>query len=301
MKAQTIINSGITIAVGLALARLVAPRLGYPAGRFIADRLAHRRGLAWVRAIRANQWVLSGGRLSARELDRAALDVFRHQAHCLFDLWHSRQDRDALQALSPLNDAMAELIDRSRSRHGAAVVVFPHLSNFDVTFIANAYRGLQAQVLTLAQPSGGYLVHNRLRRVEGFEITPVSDEATRLALARLRHGGMVMTGIDRPVEGKKRSLTFFGQQSFLPAGHIRLALAAGVPVIAAGVIMSAAGQYEFFASDPLPMCADGDEVTCIRRNAEMVLETIAGFIARAPRQWLMYYPLWPQLQSQVPV
>jgi phosphatidylinositol dimannoside acyltransferase len=293
-------NSRLVIGLGLVAARLVGPRVGYPASRLIADRVAKRRGLAWVRALRANQWVITGQCLTGRELDLAALAVLRHQAHCLFDLYHYRRDPAGLQALAPLTDQISALIERSRSRWGGALVVIPHLSNFDVAFIAQAHRGLQAQMLTLAQPSGGYRAQNRLRDMPGFDITSVNEESVRKAVTRLKEGGIVVTGIDRPVEGKTRELTFFGHSCYLPAGHIRMALAAKVPVIPAAVAMEPSGRYRLVVGEPIPMCPDGETVACIRGNAEAVLEVIADFIRKAPKQWLMYYPVWPQALDACP-
>jgi phosphatidylinositol dimannoside acyltransferase len=224
----------------------------------------------------------------------------RHQAHCLFDLYHYRRDPDALQALAPVTDQIAALIERSRSRSGGALVVIPHLSNFDVAFIAQSHRGLRAQLLTLAQPNGGYRAQNGIRNVPGFDITPVSEDSLRNAVARLKDGGIVITGIDRPVAGKTRELTFFGHSCYLPAGHIRMALAADVPVIPAAVTMEPGGQYQLTVGERMTMCPDGDTVTCIRRNAEAVLEVLAGFIRQAPQQWLMYYPVWPHALDMCP-
>ena len=300
MNLQKVMNSGPVVGLGLGAARFVGPRVGYRVSRLIADRVARRRGLAWVRALRANQWVITGQCLTGRELDRAALAVMRHQAHCLFDLYHYRRNPAALQALAPLTDQVSALIERSRSRSGGALVVIPHLSNFDVAFLAQAHRGLQAQLLTLAQPSGGYRAQNRIREAPGFDITPVDEDSMRKAITRLKEGGMVVTGIDRPVEGKKRELTFFGHSCFLPVGHIRMALAAKVPVIPAAVVMEPGGHYRLMVDEPIAMCPDGETVSCIRGNAEAVLEAMASFIRQAPEQWLMYYPVWPQSLGACP-
>lgn len=293
-------NSAVVIGLGLAAARLVGPRVGYRAGRLIADRVAGRQGLAWVRAVRANQWVITGQCLTGRELDRAALAVLRHQAHCLFDLYHYRRDPAALQALVPLTDQVGALIERSRSRSGGALVVIPHLSNYDVAFLAQAHRGLQAQLLTLAQPSGGYRAQNRLREMPGFDVTPVDADSMQKAITRLSEGGTVITAIDRPVEGKTRELEFFGQSCYLPAGHIRAALAAKAPVIPAAVTMEPGGHYRLAVGEPIEMCPDGDTVSCIRRNAEAVLEVMADYIRQAPQQWLMYYRVWPHTLAACP-
>lgn len=290
----------MAVGIALALARFVAPPIGHPTSRVIADCVSGRKGLAWVRAVRANQWVITGRRLSSRELDRAAVAVLRHQARCLFDLYHTRRNPEAMKALSPYSDEVGALIERSRSRRGGAMVVFPHLSSYDIAFIANAYRGLEVQILTLPQPSSGYRAQNRIRCVEGFDVTPVCEASNRKAIERMKDGGLVITGIDRPVEGKSRSLNFFGHASCLPVGHIRMAMMANVPVIPAAVTMRSDGKYHLTVSEPIPMCPDPDPIVAVRRNAEAVLQIIAGFIRQAPEQWLMYYPVWPQVAAEMP-
>lgn len=111
---------------------------------------------------------------------------------------------------------------------------------------------------------------------------------------------MVITGIDRPVEGKTRELTFLGESCYLPAGHIRMALAADVPVIPAAVVMEPAGQYRLTVGEPIAMGREGETVACIRQNAEAVLAVIGSFIRQAPQQWLMYYPVWPESVDACP-
>ena len=54
MNLQEVLNSGLVVGLGLMAARFVGPRVGYLASRLIADRVAGRRRLAWVRALRAS-------------------------------------------------------------------------------------------------------------------------------------------------------------------------------------------------------------------------------------------------------
>ena len=79
-----------------------------------------------------------------------------------------------------------------------------------------------------------------------------------------------------------------------------MALAADVPVIPAAVAMQPGGQYRLMVGEPIPMCREGETVSCIRRNAEAVLEVMAGFIRKSPEQWLMYYPVWPHTVDACP-
>ena len=43
-----------------------------------------------------------------------------------------------------------------------------------------------------------------------------------------------------------------------------------------------------------------DLVQEIVSNAEAVLEVLEGVILRAPDQWAMFYPVWPDVMDKVP-
>jgi lauroyl/myristoyl acyltransferase len=298
---QYFVNTRYGTGLGLSLGRVLPSRLGYAFAQILADLAATRRGAFWFQNLRANQWVAGGQRGSAADLDHAARSVLRHQARCLFDLYHSRRNPDALQVLAPPSNALDALIKRSHGEGEGVLLVIPHLSNFDLAFIANAYRGLSAQVLTFSQPSSGYRLQNRIRSVAGFEITPVSEKSSRQAVERMARGGVVITAVDRPIGSKKHTLNFFGHPSPLPAGHVRMAMTANVPIIAGATIMQPNGEYRLMLAEPIAMLPDPDPTEAIRQNAQAVLDVIAGYIRLAPTQWLMHYPVWPELLPQVPV
>ena len=108
---------------------------------------------------------------------------------------------------------------------------------------------------------------------------------------------MAITAVDRPIRSKAHTLTFFGRSSPLPAGYIRIAIEADVPVIVAAAQMSPTGKYNVLLSDPIPMEHHPEPETAIRQNAEAVLKIIEDIIRQAPGQWLMYYPLWPEVMA----
>jgi lauroyl/myristoyl acyltransferase len=113
----------------------------------------------------------------------------------------------------------------------------------------------------------------------------------------MRDGGLVVTAVDRPIRRKAHTLTFFGNPSPLPAGHIRMALKANVPVIPIAVKMTADGKYRVEIGDSIPMASHDNPDEAIRINAEAVLKALENFIRPNPEQWLMYYPAWPTLMD----
>jgi len=156
-----------------------------------------------------------------------------------------------------------------------------------------ATQGFETKVLTADKPSSGYKLQNDIRSTSGLEIMPVSRQAHAKAIETLCNGGFILTAVDRPMPHQTRRLNFFGHPSPLPAGHIRMALKADVPIIVAAVHMNKDGFYQLSLSDPIPMVRMSDPMEETRFNAENILKIIEGYIRSHPAQWQMYYPVWP--------
>lgn len=272
--------------------RTLHPRVSYPLEKLIAWTLMLRKNSARRQAIRLNQQIIHEQVLAPAELRQVEYNVQRHAVHCILDLYRNSKNLAALDVLFPTTPEMRALIERSRQGRAGAVLVLPHLSNFDLALTAIARRGMRAQLISQANPGMFYKFQNSIRVSSGLEVTPANEESYAQAIERLQNGGVVITAVDRPLPGKRRTLNFFGQQAPLPAGHVRLALTAEVPVIVMSIKMRADGTYRFNVSTPIPMQSHADYVTTVRRNAENVLAVIESHIRQAPEQWLMFYPLW---------
>jgi lauroyl/myristoyl acyltransferase len=286
------------------MARMLGRTLPPPAGRIIAYSLARfiasRRNNPQVRAVRANQWVVHDRTLDGPELDRAVLAVFKHSGQCIYDMYHYYQDPSALKKKVELSPRVLEVVERSRSRKGRAVLVGPHLSNFDLSLQALARQGLETLVLSVPQPPSAYRMQNRLRTLYGMEAVPFSIPALRSATERLRSGGMVLTGVERPIPSHKYPVHFFGQPAMLPVAHVQLALNTGAPAIVIACQMRPDGSYLVDASEEIPMQAMSDRTAEVTRNTEAILEKLEALIRENPGQWLMFYPVWPQALELMP-
>jgi hypothetical protein len=60
------------------------------------------------------------------------------------------------------------------------------------------------------------------------------------------------------------------------------------------------GKYHVFASDFIEMDFEPDPNVEMLRNAEKVLSIAEEFIRRAPQQWSVPLPVWPQVMDRVP-
>ncbi|MGD2156996.1 MAG: lysophospholipid acyltransferase family protein [Anaerolineales bacterium] len=301
MDLQKLATSSFGVKTVITIVRLLPPKFAIALGSLIANQISKRINSPMIRSIRSNQWVIRGRALSKGELLEATREVLQHQARCFFDLYRTIRYPEEIKELSPASADSEVLIQLSQSRKDGAMIVAPHLSNFDLVLLSHAYRGFQGQLLTYGEPTSGYEIQNELRASTGLDITPVRGEITHQeAIERMRNGGLVATAVDRPIRKKKRVINFFGLPSHLPTGHIRMALTADVPVLVAAAQYRSDGKYHLLLSDPILMQRHPDPTIEIKMNAEAVLNVIASFILQNPEQWLMYYPVWPDILEEVP-
>jgi lauroyl/myristoyl acyltransferase len=301
MNLQSFLNSRQAGKLALRTSRLLPPGPGQRLASFLADRISSNNQLPLILALRANRWVISGGKLSASQLNEAARQNLRHIAHSYYTFFHNLSDPDALQSLVSFTPQIEELIARSQEGKEGVIVTGLHLSNFDLVFQAAARRGLRAVGLSLPEASEAIEWQHNFRRMAGLEILPASVENFRQVISRLKTGHVVVTGIDRPVNGTKAHHRFFGQPAHVPVHHIHLALKAEVPIVIMGAILCPDGIYHIHSSDYIDMRRFPNRQTEIMWNAERVLEIAADIIRQAPHQWAVMQPVWPEVLTEVPV
>lgn len=298
---QAFLNSRLSIALGLILSRVPTP-VGFQIAYWLGGLLAARKNNIMVRALRANLWVVHDERPTAPELDSLVRQTYRSAARSLYEFWHFIHNNQAVFDMVQFEESFSSAVEQARREKRGTLMVLPHLSNFDLVGRSAVLHGVHLHVLSYPRPPGGYRWQNALRQLPGLTITPMSVEALRQASSTLRSGGVVVTGIDRPLPGKenKYSVRFFDRPASLPVFHIRLALKHDLPIIVVGGRRKPDGNYSVWASPPIPMKRSPDLFMEIVQNAETVLDVLSGFVRSAPDQWAMFYPVWPEALGQMP-
>lgn len=300
MSVQNFTNSPAGVALALGIGKLLPPRQGYALAGWLADLLSASRTRRLVRTVRANQWVVSGGSLTAHELDSVTRATFRHTSRALFDLYHTLDNPAGILEKVVFSPELQQFIQRSMEQGRSTVAVCPHMSNFDLAGRALGLSGLKFLTLSYPEPPAGYRWQNEMRRKTGLNILPMSVSALRTAVEYLQAGGVVLTGVDRPISDSNYAVRFFGRQAFLPVGHVRLALKTKSPVVVLSCITRPDGVYSIEAADPVEMVPHPDRELEIVRNAERILEIVERYICLAPDQWSMFYPVWPEALDEAP-
>ena len=297
---QEIVNSRLGVGFALWLGRVAPPSLGHRLCDLVADGVASRRGWDMVRAVKANQWVIGGGKVPIDALDLTVRDTFRHTAHCLYDHYHNLHNLFALERLVAYEPNVDRLLTAIGNGDETAIIVGPHLSNFEFVLRAIAVRGGGLMALSFSQPGGGYRWQNELRSEWGIDMVPASMASLLEAARRLRAGRTVISGLDRPLPGSRYRPRFFGRPAALSAMHVFLALKTNVPIYVLAAVMRPDGVYAIKGSEPIQMVPRPDRHTELIYNAERVLAVAEDFIRLAPYQWSMFYPVWPEALEEVP-
>lgn len=295
MDFESLSNSRLGIGLALTVSRSMPQTLGYRLARAGAKRLVSNPDSPMVRAIRTNQWMASGRTLAGPALDEAVRETIEMSGRFLYDIYHLPKDPAALVRMVAVDDVLERFL--AETSNGPRVVVGVHLGNFDLVGQALGASGFRAQVLSVADPNGGYQWQNEMRARNGLDMTPVTIESLKRAARRLADGGTVLTGIDRPVPGSELRPRFFGAPANVPLLHIRLAMRASAPVVVISAMKRDDGLYELQASEPLTMTGSVKSADDVLANAERALRVAEELITRSPRQWVMPHAVWPDLQA----
>jgi lauroyl/myristoyl acyltransferase len=298
MNLLPIINSRAGVALALTLGKAIPPRFGYPVADLISNIIAGRN-TEMTRAIRANQWVVSDGKLSGKKLDEAVKAVLQNNAHSLYDYYHNLDRPEEIIRLVSFSEKFNICLEERRQSQKGTIFVVPHMSNFDLAGLALALHGVSFQVLSFPQPNVGYQLQNQIRAARGIEVTPMSIAAMRQARKRLSEGGIVLTGLDRPITDTAYLPRFFGRPAPVPVAYIRLALQEDAPVVVVACMRQNNGKYYIDASQPVYMQRHPDLHTELIQNAETILAEAEIFIRKAPDQWSMFYPVWPDALAEI--
>ena len=300
MSFQSFINGRFGIGLILALGKIIPSSIGYPLAEKISVLLSAQKDSDLVKAARANQWIISKRSLTSEELDKQTQETFRQTSRWLFDFYHNINNYETILDRVTLSPKLVNFLTDRLGGDEGTIMVAPHLSNFDFGGRALALHGFDVQVLSYPQPHGGYEWQNKLRKDVGINVTPMSTESMRAAKARLRNGGGVITGMDRPLDRSNYNPRFFGFPAAVPTSYIRMALQTNAAVMVIACIGLPEENYRVECSDLIYMKPDEDPVKEIEKNAEKVLHEAEKFIRAYPSQWAMFYPVWPFALEEMP-
>lgn len=281
---------GAAYAAGWGLVRALPESLARGGFRVGAD-LAARRGGAGVAQLRRN-YARVVPQAGPAELDALVRDGVRSYARYWMETFRLGT-MDHREIYRRVDEVMVgkQLIDAALERGKGAVLALPHTGNFDVSGIwLVGHSGPFATVAERLRPESVYQRFLGYRESLGFEILPTSggDRAPyRVLMERVRENKVVCLPADRDLSRRGLPVTFFGEQTRMPAGPARLAAATGAEIL---VVDNSFTEDGWGLRLHTPILVHGrDEVGAATQR---MADAFAADIAANPVDWHMMQQLW---------
>jgi KDO2-lipid IV(A) lauroyltransferase len=283
----------------IKLLTMLVPRALYPPFALFWGGLFYLLLPGKRRAVRANIQVITGRMKVERLVFGTFYKFARNWTDIMLMIRLSGPRLDALIGRStsrqPLDDALAA--------GSGAILISPHLGNWELGGLGLAAKGYRVNVLTFREPDHKVNeLREEVRRERGINFIYVDrDDASPLAIIEaataLRRNEVLALLGDR--DGSSHTATFdlFGRPAQIPVGAAYLALATGAPVIPVFVPLEG-GRYATIMEEPVYFSGGhANRGHAIREGTEKLLRVFEQYISAYPDQWYNFFDYWGRVKG----
>lgn len=239
-----------------------------------------------------HQQRLAGGKLSRFALERRVEQVFASYTRYWFDMMRlngaSTKEVDA-----GIRAHDRTIVDEALKAGNGAIMAMPHVGAWDYggTWVAHHW-GLTTVAERVQPPElFDWFVEQRTRN--RMHVVALDDpECGSTLLGALRKNGVVGLLCDRDLAGGGIPVTFFGEQTTMPAGPATLSLRTGAPIIP-NVVYQRNGYVEGVIKPAIQFERSGKLRADITALTQLVANELEAMISVAPTQWHVLQPVWP--------
>lgn len=265
----------------------VMRRLGFGVG-WLLSFAARKR----FRMARRHQQRVAGTAAGSR---RAARAVFGHYGRYWAETFWMRPRRHQ-SVLRRSTVENLEILHEAVASGRGVVLALPHVGNWEAAGLRASAEG--ARVLAVAEDLGNerivqWFITMRAMMDIDVIIARRGARTTRQLLQRLEEGGVVALLCDRDIQGRGVPVTFFGEQTTLPAGPVALADRSGAVLLPVGTYFAPSAGHRFVVRPPLEIPDHPRAEDRVREGTQLLAKVVEDVIRVAPEQWHLVQPNWP--------
>lgn len=188
-----------------------------------------------------------------------------------------------------------EHLEAARDAHGGAIVVLPHMGNWEFASTVGTRLGLE--VVAVAENLKNHRIRDwfldlRTSMDIGIVLATGGRQVLRDLEAVIARKGVVALLCDRDLKGKGVEVEFFGEVTTMPAGPASLALRTGAPILPAATYFAEVGHHVVLGP-PLDVPGGTDRAAHVRATTQAIAHELEKLIRAAPEQWHLVQPNWP--------
>lgn len=189
-------------------------------------------------------------------------------------------------------------LDEALAAGCGAILISPHLGNWELGGLGLADMGYTLNVLTFREPDERVnALREQVRGERGIRFIYVdrndtSPLAVIEAVNALRRNEVLALLGERDGSSHTMTLDFFGRPAPIPLGAAYLALASGAPVIPVFVPLEG-GRYATIMEEPIHFSGGhAEHARSIRTGTEQLLRVFERYIRIYPDQWYNFFDYW---------
>ena len=174
-----------------------------------------------------------------------------------------------------------------------SICVGAHAGNYDHTtaYFATEHNGVTA-VTERLNPEKLFKKFSAIREAKGIEVIPTgTPDILDVLASRIEQGRTLALMGDRDLSKKGIPVTFFGEETRMPAGPALLGYRTGANLIPLSFFYKD-GQTAVKAYDPVRVNTDLDETTAVKQATQQLADKLAVGIKEHPEDWHMLQRLW---------
>jgi phosphatidylinositol dimannoside acyltransferase len=187
-----------------------------------------------------------------------------------------------------------EHIVEAREAGIGPIVVLPHLGGWEwaAAWLARVVQVPVTAVVEALRPPDLFEWFVELRSSIGINVVPLGPHAASAVARAVRDRHVVCLVADRDLTGTGVPVTFFGEQTTLPAGPALLSRRLGAPVLPTAVYFR---RHDRFCTvgRPLDVAPRGTMRDDLARITQDIAWAFEDLIRAAPEQWHLLTPNWP--------
>ncbi|OGW83441.1 MAG: hypothetical protein A2987_03225 [Omnitrophica bacterium RIFCSPLOWO2_01_FULL_45_10] len=281
--------------IGYFLVQALPLKVSYILARSIAD-IYYCWTVKDKRAVLENLKVITGGRLSAVELNKMGRDVFRNFAKYLADFFRSSKiDSNYVKRFIGIEGL--ENLKSAMSKGKGVILLSAHIANWELGAVVLGILGYNISVVVLTHQNKKINAFFTRQRVLG-NVKPIEiGIALRSCYKVLGENGLLGLLGDRDFSKTGIKTLMFGKPAIIPKGPAVFSYRLGSIIVPTFMIRKPDEAFRFIFDPPIEPAEileskTGDEEAGIQALTKAYIGIIESYIKQYPTQWFMFKEFW---------
>lgn len=193
------------------------------------------------------------------------------------------------------HDGGLEHLEAGMAAGHGVVIAIPHVGSWEYGGAWLAAVGYPMTVVAeRIEPPELFDYFSDQRQAMGLTVVPLGSGSTGPLMQTVRSGGLIGLLCDRDIAGNGVEVEFFGEKTTMPAGPATIALRSGASLLTAAVYSGPGRDHQVTINRPIDTSRTGSFRSDVLRITQLVAYELEDLIRRAPEQWHVFQPLWPE-------